>query len=94
MISAYTYICSYEQLTVWAMSPCLVFIYRTISLTHFSREYSKEWICWQIQGLWKVKNQNISNLYEEAKKLKDRFVSFQIIHILRVRLQLRHRQIL
>ncbi|KAK4402830.1 hypothetical protein Sango_1023700 [Sesamum angolense] len=28
-------------------------------------------VCMQIQGLWKVKNQNISNLYEEAKKLKD-----------------------
>ncbi|KAL8518952.1 hypothetical protein ACS0TY_010057 [Phlomoides rotata] len=40
-------------------------------------------VCMQIQGLWKVKNQNISNLYEEARKLKDRFVSFQIIHILR-----------
>ncbi|XP_020551567.1 uncharacterized protein LOC105168222 isoform X2 [Sesamum indicum] len=40
-------------------------------------------VCMQIQGLWKVKNQNISSLYEEAKKLKDRFLSFQIIHILR-----------
>ncbi|KAL3824242.1 hypothetical protein ACJIZ3_020271 [Penstemon smallii] len=40
-------------------------------------------VCMQIQGLWKVRNQNISNLYEEAKKLKDRFISFQIVHILR-----------
>ncbi|KAG8366196.1 hypothetical protein BUALT_Bualt17G0051400 [Buddleja alternifolia] len=40
-------------------------------------------VCMQIQGLWKVKNQNITGLYDEAKKLKDRFHSFQIIHILR-----------
>ncbi|KAI3452771.1 hypothetical protein Pfo_009434 [Paulownia fortunei] len=40
-------------------------------------------VCMQIQGQWKVKNQNISTLYEEAKKLKDRFLSFQIMHILR-----------
>ncbi|XP_057774682.1 uncharacterized protein LOC130993685 isoform X2 [Salvia miltiorrhiza] len=40
-------------------------------------------VCMQIQGLWKVKNQNISGLFDEAKKLKDRFLSFQIIHVLR-----------
>lgn len=40
-------------------------------------------VCMQIQGIWKVKNQNISILYEEAKKLKDKFLSFQIIHVLR-----------
>ncbi|CAA3025187.1 uncharacterized protein LOC111376229 isoform X1 [Olea europaea subsp. europaea] len=40
-------------------------------------------VCMQIQGLWKVKNQNISGLYEEAKKLKDRFISFEINHVLR-----------
>ncbi|KAL3501232.1 hypothetical protein ACH5RR_035681 [Cinchona calisaya] len=40
-------------------------------------------VCMQIQGLWKVKNQNISILYEEAKRLKDKFTSFQIIHVLR-----------
>ncbi|KAH6815638.1 RNase H family protein [Perilla frutescens var. frutescens] len=40
-------------------------------------------VCMQIQGLWKVKNQNISSLYDEAKKLKDKFGSFQIIHVLR-----------
>ncbi|CAA2934821.1 uncharacterized protein LOC111396139 [Olea europaea subsp. europaea] len=41
-------------------------------------------VCKQIQGQWKVKNENISNLYEEAKKLKDRFLSFEISHVLRV----------
>ncbi|CAI9092843.1 OLC1v1028185C2 [Oldenlandia corymbosa var. corymbosa] len=40
-------------------------------------------VCMQIQGLWKVKNQNISLLYEEAKRLKDQFSSFQVIHVLR-----------
>lgn len=40
-------------------------------------------VCMQIQGLWKVKNQNISSLYEQAKQLKDRFLSFRIIHVLR-----------
>ncbi|XP_022011689.1 uncharacterized protein LOC110911391 isoform X1 [Helianthus annuus] len=40
-------------------------------------------VCMQVQGLWKVKNQNISKLYEEAKKLKEKFVGFQIDHVLR-----------
>ncbi|KAL6547235.1 hypothetical protein OROMI_022956 [Orobanche minor] len=40
-------------------------------------------VCMQIQGLWRVKNHNISSLYDEAKKLKDMFGSFQIIHVLR-----------
>ncbi|XP_009587392.1 uncharacterized protein LOC107808198 isoform X3 [Nicotiana tabacum] len=40
-------------------------------------------VCMQIQGLWKVKNQNISTLFQQAKQLKDRFLSFRIIHVLR-----------
>ncbi|KAL6520671.1 hypothetical protein OROMI_032231 [Orobanche minor] len=40
-------------------------------------------VCMQIQGQWNVKNQNISNLVEEAKKLKDKFASFQVMHVLR-----------
>ncbi|XP_004291837.1 PREDICTED: uncharacterized protein LOC101312118 [Fragaria vesca subsp. vesca] len=40
-------------------------------------------VCMQVQGLWQVKNQNLSTLYEEVKKLKDRFVSFKISHVLR-----------
>lgn len=39
----------------------------------------------QVQGLWKVKNQNMSDLCEEVKELKDKFVSFEISHVLRVR---------
>lgn len=40
-------------------------------------------VCMQVQGLWKVKNENISRWYEEAAKLKDRFLSFRINHVLR-----------
>ncbi|KAH7834813.1 hypothetical protein Vadar_019961 [Vaccinium darrowii] len=40
-------------------------------------------VCMQIQGLWKVRHLNMSDLYEEAKKLKDRFLSFEISHVLR-----------
>lgn len=38
----------------------------------------------QIEGLWKVKNQNMSDLYKVANELKDKFLSFQITHVLRV----------
>ncbi|KAH7863461.1 hypothetical protein Vadar_017801 [Vaccinium darrowii] len=40
-------------------------------------------VCMQIQGLWKVRNPSMSDLYKEAKKLKDRFLSFEISHVLR-----------
>ncbi|KAF8407952.1 hypothetical protein HHK36_007092 [Tetracentron sinense] len=36
-----------------------------------------------VQGLWKTKNQNMSDLCKEAKELKDKFLSFQISHALR-----------
>ncbi|KAG8498474.1 hypothetical protein CXB51_005030 [Gossypium anomalum] len=37
----------------------------------------------QLQGLWKVKHEHMSELYEQAIKLKDKFLSFQINHVLR-----------
>ncbi|PRQ41215.1 putative ribonuclease H [Rosa chinensis] len=40
-------------------------------------------VCMQVQGLWKVKNQNLSDLCEEVKELKEKFVSFEISHVLR-----------
>ncbi|KAJ6926879.1 hypothetical protein NC651_011086 [Populus alba x Populus x berolinensis] len=38
-------------------------------------------VCMQIQGLWKLKNQNLVDLCKEAKELKDMFTSFQIKHV-------------
>ncbi|XP_057416213.1 uncharacterized protein LOC130710852 isoform X4 [Lotus japonicus] len=40
-------------------------------------------VCMQIDGSWKVKNANLSSLYKVAKELKDKFLSFQISHVLR-----------
>ncbi|KAL9246465.1 hypothetical protein vseg_019996 [Gypsophila vaccaria] len=40
-------------------------------------------VCMQLQGLWKVKNQNMADLHAEATKLKKKFTSFQISHVLR-----------
>ncbi|XP_038889960.1 uncharacterized protein LOC120079705 [Benincasa hispida] len=40
-------------------------------------------VCMQVQGLWKVKNENISELCNEVIKLKDKFLSFEINHVLR-----------
>ncbi|TKY58595.1 RNase H family protein [Spatholobus suberectus] len=40
-------------------------------------------VCMQIDGSWKVKNENLSTLYNVAKELKDKFSSFQISHVLR-----------
>ncbi|KAI5352446.1 hypothetical protein L3X38_005337 [Prunus dulcis] len=40
-------------------------------------------VCMQVQGLWKVRNQNMSDLCEEVKELKDKFLSFEISHVLR-----------
>lgn len=38
-------------------------------------------VCMQIQGLWKIKNQNMAELCKVAKELKEQFASFQIKHI-------------
>lgn len=38
----------------------------------------------QVSGSWKARNQNMSDLCAEAKKLKDRFLSFKITHVPRV----------
>ncbi|GMI74954.1 hypothetical protein like AT1G24090 [Hibiscus trionum] len=40
-------------------------------------------VCMQLQGLWKVKHEHMSELHEQAMKLKDKFLSFQINHVLR-----------
>ncbi|KAL9364430.1 hypothetical protein Peur_042303 [Populus x canadensis] len=38
-------------------------------------------VCMQIEGSWKARHENITNLYEEAKKLKNSFLSFHISHV-------------
>lgn len=40
-------------------------------------------VCMQIQGLWKVRHPTMFGLHSEAKKLKEKFSSFQIKHVLR-----------
>ncbi|GAA0149962.1 RNA processing factor [Lithospermum erythrorhizon] len=40
-------------------------------------------VCMQIGGQWKARKQNMRTLHEEAIKLKDEFLSFQIDHVLR-----------
>ncbi|KAI3733558.1 hypothetical protein L6452_13001 [Arctium lappa] len=40
-------------------------------------------VCMQIQGLWRVRHENIIKWYEEANKLKDQFLFFKINHVLR-----------
>ncbi|OMO50758.1 putative thiol-disulfide oxidoreductase DCC protein [Corchorus olitorius] len=40
-------------------------------------------VCMQLRGLWKVKHEQMSEFYKQAKKLKSSFRSFQIEHVLR-----------
>ncbi|XP_050945560.1 uncharacterized protein LOC103503315 isoform X2 [Cucumis melo] len=40
-------------------------------------------VCMQVQGLWKAKNENISELCNEVVKLKNKFLSFEVNHVLR-----------
>ncbi|KAL1538603.1 hypothetical protein AAHA92_27329 [Salvia divinorum] len=38
-------------------------------------------VCMQVQGQWRTKTQNMTELCKIAKELKDQFLSFQIMHI-------------
>lgn len=38
-------------------------------------------VCMQVNGLWKTKTQNMTDLCKIAKELKEKFLSFQICHI-------------
>ncbi|KAJ6825123.1 uncharacterized protein M6B38_299185 [Iris pallida] len=40
-------------------------------------------VCMQVQELWQTKHPNMADLCKEAKRLKDRFLSFKISHVLR-----------
>ncbi|XP_022928161.1 uncharacterized protein LOC111435064 [Cucurbita moschata] len=48
---------------------------------HISVRGDSKLVCMQVQGLWKLKNQNMATLCKVAKDLKDKFVSFEINHI-------------
>lgn len=50
---------------------------------HIRVQGDSKLVCMQIQGLWKINNQNLAGLCKEAKELKEKFQSFQINHILR-----------
>ncbi|XP_011655308.1 uncharacterized protein LOC101210930 isoform X2 [Cucumis sativus] len=40
-------------------------------------------VCMQVQGLWKAKHENMSELCNEVTKLKNKFLSFEVNHVLR-----------
>ncbi|CAI0555226.1 unnamed protein product [Linum tenue] len=40
-------------------------------------------VCSQVDGTWKVKHAGMAELCDKVKELKDRFVSFEINHVLR-----------
>ncbi|KAK7266186.1 hypothetical protein RIF29_18828 [Crotalaria pallida] len=50
---------------------------------HIRAEGDSMLVCYQVQGKWKIKNQNMLVLCNEAKELKNKFLSFQINHVLR-----------
>ncbi|XP_038906128.1 uncharacterized protein LOC120092011 isoform X2 [Benincasa hispida] len=52
-----------------------------IGIKHICVQGDSKLVCMQVQGLWKLKNQNMANLCKVAKELKDKFVSFEISHI-------------
>ncbi|PRQ53809.1 putative ribonuclease H [Rosa chinensis] len=50
---------------------------------HISVKGDSKLVCCQIQGTWKTKNQNMADLCQMAKQLKEKFTSFEINHVLR-----------
>lgn len=40
-------------------------------------------VCMQMKGIWQTKHQNMIELCKQAKELKDKFLSFQIVHVRR-----------
>ncbi|CAJ2644987.1 unnamed protein product [Trifolium pratense] len=56
---------------------------KCLPLNDLIRQGDSKLVCMQIDGSWKVKNENLSTLYKVAKELKEKFVSFKISHVLR-----------
>uniref|UniRef100_A0A6P3ZK21 uncharacterized protein LOC107415392 isoform X1 n=1 Tax=Ziziphus jujuba TaxID=326968 RepID=A0A6P3ZK21_ZIZJJ len=50
---------------------------------HIRVQGDSKLVCMQVQGLWKTKNQNMAELCKQAKELKEKFISFQIDHVMR-----------
>lgn len=50
---------------------------------HIRVQGDSQLVCMQVQDLWQTKNQNMTDLCKEAKKLKDMFQSFNIMHVRR-----------
>ncbi|KAG5534971.1 hypothetical protein RHGRI_022922 [Rhododendron griersonianum] len=48
---------------------------------HIRVQGDSKLVVMQVQGLWKLKNQNMADLCKVAKELKDRFLSFEIRHV-------------
>ncbi|KAK5833792.1 hypothetical protein PVK06_017651 [Gossypium arboreum] len=62
---------------------CVVYFHFIEVLSFQVKELSFCFVVEQLQGLWKVKHEHMSELCEQAMKLKDKFLSFQINHVLR-----------
>ncbi|KAL3813770.1 hypothetical protein ACJIZ3_015038 [Penstemon smallii] len=48
---------------------------------HIRVQGDSKLVCMQVQGLWRTKTQNMTELCKVAKELKDQFLSFQICHV-------------
>ncbi|KAI3500838.1 hypothetical protein L1887_36664 [Cichorium endivia] len=48
---------------------------------HIRVQGDSKLVCMQVNGLWKTKTQNMSDLCKVVKELKEKFLSFQICHV-------------
>ncbi|KAL5740190.1 hypothetical protein ACOSP7_029066 [Xanthoceras sorbifolium] len=53
------------------------------NFTDISVNGDSKLVCMQVQGLWKINNQNLAKLCREARELIDEFQSFEMEHIRR-----------
>ncbi|GAV66916.1 RVT_3 domain-containing protein, partial [Cephalotus follicularis] len=54
-----------------------------IGIKHICVKGDLKLVCMQVQGLWKINHEHLAVLCREARDLKDKFMSFQINHVLR-----------
>ncbi|KAL5582494.1 hypothetical protein UlMin_014936 [Ulmus minor] len=52
-------------------------------IEHILVQGDSKLVVMQMQGLWKPRNQNVADLCKVAKELMEKFISFQISHIIR-----------